>query len=200
MELTHPYEGDDPFALSCAGSRAGSGDDLGASEILDFYVHKGWRFLAIHVDIAQAREEGMLPPLRLTFPADRPVFPLRISAINGLSAVEPEFGTEILLYAVSSTPLAPLDREGEFEFSERFDREDLHDFPAVAAALPPHGIITKHRFWATAKEMTDDIELGPRPETAASIPSRGSSRNGAVLVLAMLAVFVVVSRLRRRAG
>lgn len=62
-------------------------------EILDGYARQGWVFVAFRIlaaegDSVVARQlaTGTIQPVRLCFPAREPIFPLRISAINGNAA------------------------------------------------------------------------------------------------------------------
>lgn len=72
-----------------------------ADVILDFYIQKNWYFMAIKVNIDSHKNsnnstyQAGLPALKVTFPAFKPVFPLRISEIS--SAEE----NEIEIYVVS---------------------------------------------------------------------------------------------------
>jgi hypothetical protein len=70
--------------------------------VLDFYIQKSWYFMATKVMVeSQANKNNStfqagLPGLKVTFPTDKPVFPLRISEIS--SAKE----NEIQVYVVAS--------------------------------------------------------------------------------------------------
>ena len=75
----------------------------GTQEIIDFYTEKNWKFAAVKVQtqkeaaIAQApaEEEEELRPLRLTFPSEKIIYPLRISTVSTREEVE------ILLFVIS---------------------------------------------------------------------------------------------------
>jgi len=69
--------------------------------VLNEYINNGWKFVAVKVDNAADQPESTsryFPqnPLKLTFTAAQPVFPLCISSIN--SDTE---GSEVLLYVIS---------------------------------------------------------------------------------------------------
>jgi hypothetical protein len=72
-----------------------------ADAILDFYIQKNWYFMAtkVNVESQQVSDNSIfqagLPALKVSFPVDKPVFPLRISEIS--SAQE----NEIEIYVVS---------------------------------------------------------------------------------------------------
>ena len=69
--------------------------------VLNTYIGNGWKFVAVKVDNAADQPDAVsryFPqhPLKLTFAAEQPVFPLCISSIN--SDAE---GSEVLLYVIS---------------------------------------------------------------------------------------------------
>lgn len=69
--------------------------------VLNTYINNGWKFVAVKVDNAAdqtATVSRYFPqhPLKLTFTAEQPVFPLCISSINSDSV-----GSEVLLYVIS---------------------------------------------------------------------------------------------------
>lgn len=78
----------------------------GADATVDFYIQKGWYFAAIKVHLAQTAQttnasyQAGLPAIKMAFPTDKPVFPLRIS--NLTSAED----NEIELYVVASHRMA----------------------------------------------------------------------------------------------
>lgn len=81
----------------------------GAAPVLDGYVARGWKFLAMKVDAAAsagagATLSGYLPrdPLKIVFPCAAPVFPLQISSINGAAD-----GSQVLLYVFAPHRLQP---------------------------------------------------------------------------------------------
>jgi hypothetical protein len=151
-----------------------------ADPILQWYIDKKWHFLAIQIDLDNAQSEGGLKPLKLAFPTGEPVFPLRISAITTTGPeseddyLEP---TEILLYLVADERLQARNRQTTEEFSHSYTRGDLEDFPMLRKYLPAKGVLSKARFWADAKEMTDDVffasakgDSAPARPRAAAIP------------------------------
>ncbi|GEM_PF-1158389 len=67
--------------------------------IIDEYIENGWAFTAIKIDnerlgtssrIQRQFSSGHAIPLRMTFKTDKPVFPLKISSINGMDDDAPE--------------------------------------------------------------------------------------------------------------
>ena len=73
-----------------------------ADAILDYYIQKNWYFLATKVNVESqpisdnSIFQAGLPALKVSFPVDKPVFPLRISEIS--SAPE----NEIEIYVISN--------------------------------------------------------------------------------------------------
>ena len=179
----------------------------GTAEILQFYIDKGWHFVAVDVDLAQAAANGFLPPIELSFDSPRAVFPLRISAINGLAATGSDTDEEyldeeytgVLLYAVASRPLT-VEGEGiEPEFAHSLDGADLTAYPAVDAALPSTGYLVKLRLDKTAIQMTDDLYLVPAANGASLAGSRRGGFDVAWLAIVAFVGAGAVLRLRRKA-
>ncbi|KAF0241264.1 MAG: hypothetical protein FD180_4539 [Planctomycetota bacterium] len=70
----------DAGALKKWLDESGYGMPDGAEKVLEFYVKKKWFFAAIKVR-TEAKPQD-LKPIRISFDAARPVFPLRISSLN----------------------------------------------------------------------------------------------------------------------
>lgn len=77
--------------------------------VFEDYIRRGWVFTALRIDLERAGEgdpkrvqallaEGDLQPLRLTFRAPAPVYPLKISSLNGGV-------TELLLFLMTEAPV-----------------------------------------------------------------------------------------------
>jgi hypothetical protein len=174
----------------------------GSDEILQFYVDKGWHFVAIGIDLEQAAADGFLPPILFSFDSEKPVFPLRISAINGLGVEDGdgdwgEGATEVLVYAAAKSVLS-LDGEGIApEFAHALDGADLAEFPAVRAALPGSGALVKFRLFKYPEEMTDDLAFSPAANGAAMLARRGGGIDLAWIAIG-IAVLGAALRFRRR--
>jgi hypothetical protein len=75
----------------------------GAGDIISFYTEKNWKFAAVKVRTqkeagaaqASGEEAEELRPLRLTFPCEKIVYPLRISAVSTREEAE------VLLFVIS---------------------------------------------------------------------------------------------------
>ncbi|MBC8078559.1 MAG: DUF2330 domain-containing protein [Chloroflexales bacterium] len=84
---------DDPQALAQWLGENGYEVPPPAQPVLDAYIADGWRFVAIKLDSAAA-ESGSLAPLRISFPAQQIVYPMRLAAL----ADRP---IDLLLYVLS---------------------------------------------------------------------------------------------------
>lgn len=77
----------------------------GVRSVLDSYIYRRWFFTAMRVNPVRAdasrrsrSNAGLLHPIRLTFSAQEPVYPLRISSIN-------RGPTDLLLFVAADTPV-----------------------------------------------------------------------------------------------
>lgn len=72
-----------------------------AEEIIDFYIQKKWYFVAFRVDVQTQNDQknstyqAGLPCVKITFPTENPLFPLRISELSSAQ------NNEIELYVVA---------------------------------------------------------------------------------------------------
>jgi hypothetical protein len=129
---------------------------------LQHYIAKSWCFVALRVDSSRQGLDfhegywtGGLDPVRFTFQASEPVYPMRISAISARDA------TMVLLYACG---VHRMTFEGAAtEYANRLTAEEL---PELRAAYPLLGdliaepcFITKLRRTFSAEAMQDDIVL-----------------------------------------
>lgn len=63
-------------------NRGGYATPAAAEPILRDYVRRGWAFVAIRLDDAVADDQQTLSPLRISFAAERLVYPLRLSSTS----------------------------------------------------------------------------------------------------------------------
>jgi len=90
----------------------------GAPVVLNEYAQKGWTLAAIKIDPDQATgstsddlKNGEIDPILFRFASAEPVFPLRISSLNG-------HPSEVLLYILADQPLRPEIKPGiNWQFS-----------------------------------------------------------------------------------
>jgi hypothetical protein len=73
------------------------------TEPVDYYIERGWTFLAARIDPAEGSEtvnpNGRLPPLHLSFASERAVYPLKFETHQGQFSVR--------LYVLTDRPLPP---------------------------------------------------------------------------------------------
>lgn len=79
----------------------------GGDRILDGYARRGWSFVTLRIDPSALSDStssrlasGTIPPIRIGFAADRPVFPLEISALGGAPSL-------VLLYLITPELMVP---------------------------------------------------------------------------------------------
>lgn len=134
-------------------------DDLAGA--LTPYLADGWLVVAVQLtpdDTTGTFAEG-LPPMRMTFRTDAPVYPMRLSATA-------EYAQPLRLYVLAdhrmaaSNPTAP-DEAPEPTFAGRLSAADLTDHPAVAKLATGGEVLTRYDAEFTPSEITDDIHLTP---------------------------------------
>jgi hypothetical protein len=80
-------------------------------EMLDYYTERRWTFLAIRADAASGADslgaKGELPPLHVSLPTDRAVYPLKLS--------NPRGSIPVRLYVLTAEPLSRSDLSGALE-------------------------------------------------------------------------------------
>lgn len=144
-----------------------------AESAFQYYIDREWCFVALRVDSSTvAREGGELywhggfEPIRLTFHAARPVYPMRISALSA-----PAY-TNLLLYvaashrmtfAGASAEYANRLTPGEFEAVERSHR-------ALGPVLGGPCFVTKLRRTMSPSQMTEDLMLEQAPNDQEFLP------------------------------
>ena len=103
----------------------------GAEGILSQYIKETWYFVAVKVRTG-AGDRQSLPPLRLDFPTEKPVYPLRISALNrGM--------TDIRLYLLQGIPTAGRIKESVLSNSYRLQEGFANACPILAKQFPDFG-------------------------------------------------------------
>lgn len=135
------------------------------------YVARGWCFVAAKVRAGvEARSvEGLVDPLVLTFPTDKPIYPLALTATAGAK-------TEILLYAVSDAKLTcrrrlrlrcatPVKKEAVSGlFSVKVAPSDGSESPRYEPTMDiPNEtlMLCKFKGTMTAAQMARDLEFEP---------------------------------------
>lgn len=146
--------------------------------VLNEYIRRGWFFTAMRIDPSKAHgadsgtseeeqraaertaakttaqmHNGTVQPLRLTFRANFPVYPLRISSLNGGT-------TDLLVYAVTDGPAG----------ATGFRAEYAQPLPPAKLNELTHGLpIISHPMWLTkltrkmpTASMAKDLYLAVR--------------------------------------
>lgn len=137
----------------------------GAGPVLESYARRHWYFVAMRIVPAQRDSStaarlagGTLQAMRFAFDTERPVFPLRISALGGAPS-------ELLIYTIARQQLVPVGG-GPVTW------QALHCGPGFAEPLAPvarfpgldfwrgEGVVSKLRATFRPEEM-DDLTFAP---------------------------------------
>ncbi|MDO9172720.1 MAG: DUF2330 domain-containing protein [bacterium] len=141
------------------------GNDESTLAALASYVERSWYFVAMKID-PEAFDDwqmndgywyGRLAPVRLTFAADEPVYPLEISSLSAAQS------TEVILYTVAD---ARLTFPGATTlYANRVTDGELQEirstYPAFGALVHAGDFVTKLRRTYAPDEMTEDLVLAP---------------------------------------
>ncbi|MBU2502240.1 DUF2330 domain-containing protein [bacterium] len=153
----------------------------GADPVLTDYLESGWIFAAMRITLenqaggmADSLANGMIQPIHFRFPAEHPVFPLKISSLGGGES-------EVLLYLLSRPGWVPHDAPGMLWESHcwsqipwgwfRYGGEGGGGIPFLSgladrfAAVADSMVLTKARAIVKAADM-DDVGFGPYPALA----------------------------------
>jgi hypothetical protein len=133
-----------------------------AEAVLSFYVERDWCFTAMRVDPVQAEgmewdlSQGTIDPLRFTFKAPQPIYPLYISSLN-------PGRTEVLLYVLGG--LAYHHHSMKLEYADCWQAVQvgvLDKFSEMAAKMEEDGgcVVTKLRGTYKPEDM-EDLYLVP---------------------------------------
>jgi len=140
--------------------------DEEAEKILAGYIERGWCFTAMRInpsvrdpmqgDLEHELSQGIIDPLRFTFDAPEPIYPLRISSLNPGE-------TEVLLYVLG--PQAYGHEGMQLEYAERWQPVQigaLKEFSELAGEMEKNGgcCLTKLRRTYSPEQM-EDLYLSP---------------------------------------
>ena len=123
------------------------------------YLAEGWLVVAVQLtpdNTTGTFTEG-LPPMRMTFRTDEPVYPMRLSATA-------DYGQPLRLYVLAdhrmaaSNPTSAGDAR-EPTFAGRLSTADLADHPEVAKLVRGGEVLTRYDAEFAPAEITDDIHL-----------------------------------------
>jgi hypothetical protein len=198
---------------------------VGGEDAVDFYIDKGWYFLAIKVSPG-ASHIGYygyynLPPVEIVFPTDKPVYPMVLTSLSSAGY------TLVTLYLVSSGRMEPENFDWqEFEVKDpekvgyRWRYKDFlyqHEdnaFILEYAGTIDGSFVTRYSINIHKLKMTDDFFFIPAEnddafsyrktfyikESAApgSGPNNPDRRGDALLPLLVFLVCILVMKVRTR--
>jgi MYXO-CTERM domain-containing protein len=142
--------------------------DAGASAAFDYYVSKGWYFVAFRVTASDAAPPagselcGDLGPLTVSFAADPVVVPARIAAIDESSPYA--FGWQV--YSVGSSYVSSESTEvsTSVKYADVLTAADLAQYPELAGVAAAGDHITKLNIAFWGSDITQDITLVPNAQ------------------------------------
>jgi hypothetical protein len=134
---------------------------------LQYYIDKSWAFVAMRIDSAAVEERdpygywwGYLQPIRLTFPTERIVYPMRISALSASEQVS------VTLYVCAQHRMTFPGAEAEYanllnarELAEAKQRCDR-----LAPFLSENCFVTRLSGDLRASDMTEDLAIVQAPD------------------------------------
>jgi hypothetical protein len=131
------------------------------------YLADGWLVVAVHLrpEVAGETFDDALPPMRISFATDEPVYPMRLSAAA-------DHGQPLRLYVLADhrmdvTDPTPGDGAPEVNFAGWLTPGDLDGQPELAKLVPERRFLTRYDAWVDPAEVTDDIRLTRAPEDEA---------------------------------
>ncbi|HEV7647284.1 MAG TPA: DUF2330 domain-containing protein [Actinophytocola sp.] len=157
------------------------------ADALTPYLAEGWLVVAVQLtpDTAGKTFAEGLPPMRMTFRTDEPVYPVRLSATA-------EYSQPLRLYVLAdhrmdaSNP-APPGQEPEATFAGRLRPADLADRPVLAKLVTGGEFLTRYDAAFQPSEITDDIHLtraaNDEPYRAVVTETRYVTRSSATTVV-----------------
>ena len=131
------------------------------------YLAEGWLVVAVHLRPETAGEtfDDALPPMRISFATDEPVYPMRLSAAA-------DHGQPLRLYVLADhrmdvTDPTPGDDEPELNFAGWLTPGRLHGHPELAKLVPGRRFLTRYDAWVDPVEVTGDIHFTRAAEDTA---------------------------------
>jgi hypothetical protein len=144
-------------------------------QVFQGYVDRGWCFVAARVrpnpEVQEEAigSEGMAAPLILEFAAERPVYPLALTAAAGTD-------TEVLIYTLSDTKLTsggrlPLRHARQTRthnvLSSLLNQAELEDWPVLRDLPNMPMVLCKFKGRLTPAQMREDLEFAAAPDNEA---------------------------------
>lgn len=123
------------------------------------YLAEGWLVIAVHLRPEAAEEtfDDGLPPMRISFATDEPVYPMRLSAAA-------ERSQPLRLYVLADhrmdvTDPTPGDSEPDLTFAGWLTPEELDEHPDLAKLVTERRFLTRYDARVDPEEVTGDIHL-----------------------------------------
>lgn len=123
------------------------------------YLAEGWLVIAVHLRPEAAEEtfDDGLPPMRISFATDEPVYPMRLSAAA-------ERSQPLRLYVLADhrmdvTDPTPGDSEPDLTFAGWLTPDELDEHPELAKLVTERRFLTRYDARVDPEEVTDDIHL-----------------------------------------
>lgn len=171
------------------------------------YLADGWLVVAVH--LVPTTADFALPPMRLTFPTDEPVYPMRLSA--AADTAQPTRLYVLADHRTDASNPAPQGPDPDATFAGWVDRDNLADYPLLAEHVTGTQFLTRYDGRFEPRLITDDIHLTQAPvdQTHRTVVYRtryvdGGSTTTVIWLLAFVAAGLVVAPLavllRRRSS
>ncbi|MCC6446987.1 MAG: DUF2330 domain-containing protein [Armatimonadetes bacterium] len=133
---------------------------LAGADIVSDYVRRGWVFVAMRItlptrSVEQGLKEGVIQPLRLTFPTRKIIYPMKLTALN-------EDDTEVLLYVAA--PYRVKAKGFREEWRNRVNRSpaSLESYPTLRKIIKQACTLTKLRAIIDPAGIREDVSLSRR--------------------------------------
>ncbi len=136
--------GDNDFTLS---------GELGGA--LTPYLAEGWLVVAVRLSPTTGNLSDGLPPMRLTFETDTPVYPMRLSAVA--ERVQPLRLYVLADHRVDVGNPAPKGKAPELTFAGEVKADPGH--PKLSASLPSPRYLTRYDAEFRPDYITDDVRI-----------------------------------------
>lgn len=128
------------------------------TEQLTPYLQEGWHVVAVHLEPEKAETlDGGLPPMRMAFTAEEPVYPMRLSAAA-------DHSQPLRLYVLADNRMevsnpAPGDDPPELTFAGTLTPSDVSAHPELAELVDRPRFLTRYDARFDPADITGDIHL-----------------------------------------
>jgi len=119
------------------------------------YLAEGWLVLAVRLTAEDTSFADGLPSMRITFAADEPVYPMRLSATA--ASAQPLRLYVLADHRMDVTNPAPEFAPAELTYADWVDPEDLTDYPVLATIVDERRFLTRYDARFRPDAITADI-------------------------------------------